>query len=54
LTSPVRWTESIQFMIGKGVTRFVEVGPKDVLCGLVKRIDAAVTTHPTASVISGS
>jgi len=52
LTSPVRWTESIQFMIGKGVTRFVEVGPKDVLCGLVKRIDAAVTTHPTASVIS--
>ena len=53
LTSPVRWTESVQFMIGKGVTRFVEVGPKDVLCGLIKRIDAAVTAQPTASVISG-
>jgi len=52
LTSPVRWTESIQFMIVKGVTRFVEVGPKDVLCGLIKRIDAAVTTQATASVIS--
>ena len=46
LTSPVRWTESVQFMIGKGVTRFVEVGPKDVLCGLIKRIDAAVTAQP--------
>jgi len=46
LTSPVRWTESIQFMIGKGITRFVEVGPKDVLCGLIKRIDAAVTAQP--------
>jgi [acyl-carrier-protein] S-malonyltransferase len=52
LTSPVRWTESIQFMIVKGVTRFVEVGPKDVLCGLIKRIDAAVTTQATALVIS--
>ena len=46
LTSSVRWTESVQFMIGKGVTRFVEVGPKDVLCGLIKRIDAAVTAQP--------
>jgi [acyl-carrier-protein] S-malonyltransferase len=46
LTSPVRWTESVQFMIGHGVTRFVEVGPKDVLCGLIKRIDAAVTAQP--------
>jgi [acyl-carrier-protein] S-malonyltransferase len=45
LTSPVRWTESVQFMIGKGVTRFVELGPKDVLCGLVKRIDAAVAVN---------
>jgi [acyl-carrier-protein] S-malonyltransferase len=52
LTSPVRWTESIQFMIGKGITRFVEVGPKDVLCGLIKRIDAAIVTQPAASVLS--
>jgi [acyl-carrier-protein] S-malonyltransferase len=53
LTSPVRWTESIQFMIGKGITRFVEVGPKDVLCGLIRRIDAAIEAHPVASVIGG-
>lgn len=51
LTSPVRWTESIQFMIGKGVTRFVEVGPKDVLCGLIRRIDAAIEAHTFATVI---
>ncbi len=51
LTSPVRWTESVQFMIGKGVTYFVEVGPKDVLCGLIKRIDSAVTAQPSAAVL---
>lgn len=51
LTSPVRWTESIQFMIGKGITRFVEVGPKDVLSGLIKRIDAAIMAQPVGSVI---
>jgi [acyl-carrier-protein] S-malonyltransferase len=51
LTSPVRWTESIQFMIGKGITRFVEVGPKDVLCGLIRRIDAAIEAHTCTTVI---
>ena len=45
LTSPVRWTESVQFMAGQGVTRFVEIGPKDVLCGLIRRIDTAMTAH---------
>jgi [acyl-carrier-protein] S-malonyltransferase len=39
LTSPVRWTESVRWMIGHGVTRFVEVGPKEVLTGLLRRID---------------
>jgi [acyl-carrier-protein] S-malonyltransferase len=51
LTSPVRWTESVQFMIGKGVTHFVEVGPKDALSGLIKRIDSAVKADVAASVI---
>jgi [acyl-carrier-protein] S-malonyltransferase len=51
LTSPVRWAESIRFMIDQGVTRFVEIGPKEVLTGLIKRIDAAVTTETTAGVI---
>jgi [acyl-carrier-protein] S-malonyltransferase len=43
LTSPVRWTESIQRMIQGGVTHFVEIGTDDVLLGLVKRIDRDVT-----------
>jgi len=42
LTSPVRWTESIRYMIGQGVTTFVELGSKDVLTGLLKRIDPNV------------
>jgi [acyl-carrier-protein] S-malonyltransferase len=42
LTWPVRWTASVQWMIEQGVTRFVEVGPKDVLSKLVQRIDESV------------
>lgn len=41
LTSPVRWTESVQYMRAQGVARFVEVGPGDVLAGLIRRIDPA-------------
>jgi [acyl-carrier-protein] S-malonyltransferase len=43
LTSRVRWTESIQEMVARGVTTFVEVGNGQVLSGLIKRIDANVT-----------
>jgi [acyl-carrier-protein] S-malonyltransferase len=42
LTSPVRWVESVQCMIGQGVTEFVEIGPKDVLTKLMRRIDRYV------------
>ena len=42
LTLPVRWTESVRFMVAQGVTGFVEAGPKDVLCNLIKRIAAGV------------
>ena len=38
LTSPVRWTETIQHMAGLGAKAFVEVGPGNVLVGLVQRI----------------
>lgn len=43
LTASVRWTASIQAMAALGGARFVEVGPGDVLTGLMKRIlpDAA-------------
>ncbi|NDJ78950.1 MAG: ACP S-malonyltransferase [Chloroflexi bacterium] len=39
LTSPVRWTESMGHMLQHGIDTFVELGPKEVLSGLVKRID---------------
>jgi [acyl-carrier-protein] S-malonyltransferase len=45
LTSTVRWTESVQHMIAEGADRFVEFGPKDVLSGLVKRIDGSKPAH---------
>lgn len=55
LTSPVRWTASVQYIIGQGVASFVEVGPKDVLTGLIKRIDSAVaaTSVGTAAAVAG-
>lgn len=42
LTSPVRWVESVQYLIAQGVTTFVEIGPKNVLTGLIRRIDESV------------
>ncbi|HSJ06983.1 MAG TPA: ACP S-malonyltransferase [Longimicrobiales bacterium] len=39
LTSPVRWTASMQAMLAAGVTRFCEVGPGNVLSGLLRRVD---------------
>lgn len=39
LTSPVRWTASMRTMLGRGVGRFVELGPGRVLAGLLRRIE---------------
>ncbi len=39
LTQSVRWTESVQAMSGAGVEQFIEIGSKDVLTGLLRRID---------------
>ncbi len=39
LTSPVRWTQSVQAMIADGADQFTEIGPGKVLCGLIKKID---------------
>ncbi|MDH7485960.1 MAG: ACP S-malonyltransferase [Anaerolineae bacterium] len=50
LTAPVRWTESVQWMIGQGADTFVEVGPGQVLTGLVKRIDHSVQRLNVGSV----
>ena len=42
LTSPVRWTQSVQQMIADGATRFYEFGPGDVLKGLIRKINTEV------------
>ena len=42
IESKVRWRESINFMIKKGVNNFIEIGPGKVLSGLIKRIDKKV------------
>ena len=42
LTSPVRWTQSVQNMITDGATAFYEFGPGDVLKGLIRKINPEV------------
>ena len=44
LTAPVKFTQSARELINQGVTTFVEVGPGNVLSGLLKRIDRNVKT----------
>ncbi|MCD6544130.1 MAG: ACP S-malonyltransferase [Flavobacteriaceae bacterium] len=45
LTSPVRWTQTIQQMIADGATEFTEVGPGKVLQGLMRKIDRKVKAN---------
>lgn len=42
MTSAVGWTQTVQNMIGDGASKFIELGPGNVLTGLVKRIDKSV------------
>ncbi len=44
LTAPVKWTQSVQQMIEDGATEFIEVGPGNVLQGLVKKINRDMQT----------
>ncbi|MEB7888922.1 ACP S-malonyltransferase [Hafnia alvei] len=43
LYSPVRWSESVEFMAGEGIEHLLEVGPGKVLTGLTKRIVDTMT-----------
>lgn len=45
LTSPVRWTQSVQAMIADGADAFMELGPGAVLQGLIKKINKEVVTE---------
>jgi len=42
VSSTVRWLESIELLIGRGVKTFIEVGPGKILSGLVRQIDREV------------
>ena len=42
--APVRWEDSIRYLLGEGFTRFIELGPGTVLSGFLKRIDKAAQT----------
>ncbi|WP_029906240.1 ACP S-malonyltransferase [Prevotella sp. 10(H)] len=44
LTAPVKWTQSVQNMVADGATDFIELGPGNVLQGLVKKIASDVIT----------
>ena len=42
LTGPVRWTQTVKHMLEDGATSFTEVGPGNVLQGLVKKVDRQI------------
>ena len=50
ITSRVRWRESVDYMIKKGVTDFIEIGPGKVLSGLVKKINKNVKITNISSI----
>ena len=49
LTAPVRFTQAAQALLKEGVQTWVEVGPGNVLAGLVKRIDGDANTISVAT-----
>jgi [acyl-carrier-protein] S-malonyltransferase len=45
MTAQVRWRESMLRLVSEGITDFVELGPKDVLTRLLRRIDRSANGH---------
>jgi [acyl-carrier-protein] S-malonyltransferase len=52
LYSPVRWTESIEFLAAQGVNTVIELGAGKVLSGLIKRINKELNTASVTDVAS--
>jgi [acyl-carrier-protein] S-malonyltransferase len=49
MTGPVRWSQTMQHMIEDGAVQFFELGPGNVLCGLLKRIDKSIACETADS-----
>ncbi len=45
LTSPVRWTETMNNMLANGMNEYIEVGPGKVLQGLLKKVDRKIRSY---------
>lgn len=49
LTAPVRWTQTVQNMIADGANEFVELGPGNVLQGLIKKVNKDIAAESKQS-----
>jgi len=52
VNGPVRWSDTILYMIAQGIDTFIEVGPGKVLTGLLKKTDRSVTCIPVETLES--
>ncbi len=50
VASPVRWEESVRWLLSQGVDTFVEIGPGSVLSGLIRKVDRQVQTYQVEKV----
>lgn len=54
LVGPVRWQQSVEYLLEQGTERFVEIGPGRVLTGLVKKTARARKLKPTILTVNGT
>ncbi len=46
MTMPVRWTESMHYLLLHGVTEVIEMGPNNVLAGLLRKTTNHIVPYP--------